>query len=98
MAGLLVRFFYRNKPYINFSGFDGPHNHDTDPMILDWLADGMSAGSEGFLSIDTEGDHSIYPVETWVQCLLLFPAGLNHSITQVPWRRIHIPVLFVRRI
>jgi uncharacterized membrane protein YraQ (UPF0718 family) len=33
-AGLLVRFFYRNKPYFDFSGFDEPHNHDTDPNIL----------------------------------------------------------------
>ncbi len=33
-AGLLVRFFYRNKPYFNFSGFDEPHNHDTDPNII----------------------------------------------------------------
>lgn len=33
-AGLLVRLFYRNKPYFNFSGFEGPHNHDTDPDIV----------------------------------------------------------------
>ena len=30
-AGLIIRVFYRNKDYFNFSGFDEPHNHDTDP-------------------------------------------------------------------
>lgn len=34
-AGLLVHFFYRHKPYFDFSGFDEPHTNDTDPdMIL----------------------------------------------------------------
>lgn len=33
-AGLLVRFFYKDKPFFNFSGFDGPKNRDTDPNIL----------------------------------------------------------------
>ena len=30
-AGLIIRVFYRNKDYFNFTGFDEPHNHDTDP-------------------------------------------------------------------
>ena len=30
-AGLLIRIFYRNKPFFNFSGFDGPKNRDIDP-------------------------------------------------------------------
>lgn len=33
-AGLLVRFFFRDKPFFNFSGFDGPNNRDVDPRIL----------------------------------------------------------------
>ena len=35
-AGLLVRLLYciRGRSYFNFSGFDEPHNHDTDPNIL----------------------------------------------------------------
>ncbi len=33
-AGLLVRFLYKNKPFFNFSGFDGPKNRDSDPNIL----------------------------------------------------------------
>ena len=30
-AGLLIRIFYRNKSFFNFSGFDEPKNRDTDP-------------------------------------------------------------------
>ena len=30
-AGLLIRAFYRRKDFFNFTGFDEPHNHDTDP-------------------------------------------------------------------
>ena len=34
VAGLLIRLFYRNKSFFNFTGFDEPHNHDTDPNLL----------------------------------------------------------------
>ena len=34
VAGLLIRVFYREKEYFNFTGFDEPHNHDTDPNPL----------------------------------------------------------------
>ncbi len=33
-AGILIRVFYKDKPFFNFTGFDGPHNHDTDPNLL----------------------------------------------------------------
>lgn len=33
-AGLLVRIFYRNKPFFDFSGFDEPKNRDTHPNIF----------------------------------------------------------------
>lgn len=33
-AGLLVRFFYKDKKFFNFSGFQKPENHDTDPNML----------------------------------------------------------------
>ena len=33
-AGLLVRFFFKNKPFFCFYGFSGPHNHDTDPNLF----------------------------------------------------------------
>ena len=33
-AGLLVRWFYRDKSFFNFDGFDGPGNRDTDPNPL----------------------------------------------------------------
>lgn len=33
-AGLLVRWFYRDKSFFNFDGFDGPGNRDTDPNLL----------------------------------------------------------------
>ena len=33
-AGLLIRFFYRDKPFFNFTGFDQPQNRDTDPNII----------------------------------------------------------------
>ena len=33
-AGLLVHAFYRDKPFFDFSGFDEPKSHDTDPNIL----------------------------------------------------------------
>lgn len=34
VAGILVRVFYRKKPFFNFSGFDEPKSRDTDPNIL----------------------------------------------------------------
>lgn len=37
-AGVLVRIFFRKKPYFDFSSFDGPHNHDTDPNLFLRLA------------------------------------------------------------
>ena len=33
-AGLLVRFFFRKKPFFNFSSFEKSENRDTDPDIL----------------------------------------------------------------
>ncbi len=33
-AGLLVRAFYREKSFFNFTGFSGPVSHDTDPNPL----------------------------------------------------------------
>ena len=33
-AGLLIRFFYRDKPFFNFTGFDEPETRDTDPNML----------------------------------------------------------------
>ena len=33
-AGLLVRMFYKNKPFFNFRGFEEPQSRDTDPNIL----------------------------------------------------------------
>jgi len=34
VAGLLIRYFYRNKCFFNFDGFAEPLNHDTDPNIF----------------------------------------------------------------
>lgn len=34
LAGLLVRIFYKNKSYFDFSGFEEPHNHDTEKNLL----------------------------------------------------------------
>ena len=34
MAGILIRVFYKDKPFFDFTGFDGPHNHDTDPNLF----------------------------------------------------------------
>ena len=33
-AGLLIRFLGRGKPFFNFTGFEEPHNHDTDPNLF----------------------------------------------------------------
>lgn len=33
-AGLLLYFFYKDKPFFNFSGFDEPKSRDTDPHLL----------------------------------------------------------------
>lgn len=33
-AGLLIRWFYWNKPFFKFDGFDEPKNRDTDPNIV----------------------------------------------------------------
>ena len=30
-GGLLIRIFYNGRDFFNFTGFDEPHNHDTDP-------------------------------------------------------------------
>lgn len=34
VAGLLIHFFYRNRPFFNFTGFDEPKNRDTDPNLM----------------------------------------------------------------
>lgn len=34
VAGLCVRWFYRGKPFFNFSGFAEPKSRDTDPNLL----------------------------------------------------------------
>ena len=34
LAGILIRIFYKGKPFFDFTGFDGPHNHDTDPNLF----------------------------------------------------------------
>lgn len=34
VAGLLVHFFYREKPFFNFYGFAEPKSRDTDPNII----------------------------------------------------------------
>lgn len=34
VAGLLLHFIYRDKPFFNFSGFDVPKSRDTDPNLL----------------------------------------------------------------
>ena len=33
-VGLLLHFFYKDKPFFDFSGFDGPRSRDTDPNLL----------------------------------------------------------------
>ena len=33
-AGLLVRFFYRDRPFFNFTGFDEAKSRDIDPHII----------------------------------------------------------------
>lgn len=33
-AGLLLHFFYRDKPFFNFSGFDEPKSRDTEPNLF----------------------------------------------------------------
>lgn len=37
VAGLLVRFFYGDKTFFDFSGFSGPQNRDTEPLCVDAL-------------------------------------------------------------
>ena len=34
VAGLLVKLFYSSTSYFDFSSFEEPHNHDTDPNIF----------------------------------------------------------------
>jgi len=34
VAGLLVRWLYRDKPFFRFNGFDEPKSHDTDPSLF----------------------------------------------------------------
>ena len=34
VAGLLIRGFYRDRSFFNFTGFDEPQSHDTDPRLI----------------------------------------------------------------
>ena len=34
VAGLLIRVFYKDKDFFDFTGFDEPESHDTDPNLL----------------------------------------------------------------
>lgn len=34
MGGLLILTFYKNKSFFNFTGFEEPNSHDTDPNLL----------------------------------------------------------------
>ncbi len=34
VAGILILFFYKDKPFFNFSGFDEPKSRDIDPNLL----------------------------------------------------------------
>ena len=34
VAGLLIRAFYKDKGFFDFTGFDEPESHDTDPNLL----------------------------------------------------------------
>lgn len=34
VAGLMLRFFYKEKPFFNFDGFDEPKSRDTDPNLF----------------------------------------------------------------
>ena len=33
-AGVLLRVFYRDREFFDFTGFDEPHDHDTDPNLF----------------------------------------------------------------
>lgn len=33
-AGIVIRFFYKNKPFFDFKGFDEPKSHDTAPNLF----------------------------------------------------------------
>jgi uncharacterized membrane protein YraQ (UPF0718 family) len=33
-AGIVIRIFFKKKPFFNFSGFSAPESHDTDPNPL----------------------------------------------------------------
>ena len=39
VAGLLILFFYKDKPFFNFSGFDEPKSRDTDPQSFGALSE-----------------------------------------------------------
>ena len=34
VAGLVIRFFYKDRHYFDFTDFDEPQSHDTDPNLL----------------------------------------------------------------
>ena len=36
-AGVLLRVFYKEKPFFNFTGFEPRKSHDTDPNLLRYL-------------------------------------------------------------
>ena len=41
VAGLVIRFFFRDKNFFNFESFDEPKNRDTDPNIMKRLLKNM---------------------------------------------------------
>ena len=41
VAGLVIRFFFRDKNFFNFENFDEPKNRDTDPNIMKRLLKNM---------------------------------------------------------
>ena len=92
-AGLLVRAFYRDKPFFNFDGFAQPRNRDTDPNLLLRLLKNIwrnirATGPWFLLGIVLTALYQRYVPDDWVASLF----GENEGLGILMAATIGVPV------
>lgn len=92
-AGLLVRAFYRYKPFFNFDGFAQPRNRDTDPNLLLRLLKNIwrnirATGPWFLLGIVLTALYQRYVPDDWVASLF----GENEGLGVLMAATIGVPV------
>ena len=92
-AGLLVRAFYRDRPFFNFDGFAQPRNRDTDPNLLVRLLKNIwrnirATGPWFLLGIALTALYQRYVPSEWVASLF----GENEGLGVLIAATIGVPV------